>query len=187
MPEISQLEWVLQLSTACSLCSAVAGMGSYLIFKDRHRRSLSREEQLRNERINAEQEMLRIQQLEAYTPLYDPNRSPYRPAQIPKAPPAVVFDVDGVPIVAAEKTMFRSTTETVVNPPLLPRRSKWAPTPSPLASEADEDTRKHWADLVGPDVPAWATTTDMQHLVSGGGVEDEEPRGRHGAFRIATA
>jgi hypothetical protein len=187
MPEISQLEWVFQLSAACSLCSAVAGVGGYLIFRDRHRKSLAREERLRAERIAAEAAILRVKQLEAYTPLFDPQHAPYGPHPVPHAPPAVVFDVNGVPVIAPENVTYRQTTETVVNPPMFTPVPRRAPSPSPLACEADEDTRARWADLVGPDLPAWATTTDMQHLVSGGGEQDAEIRGRHGAFRLATA
>lgn len=187
MPEISQVEWVLQLSAACSLCSVIAGAGGYLIFKDRHERSLAREEKLRAERLAAERYILEVGKVESHTPLFDPAESDYRAYPVPQPPPAVVFDLEGIPVIAPENVVFRQPTETVINPPMFTPTPRRAPSRSPLAIEADEATRARWSDLVGPDVPAWATTTDMQHLIAGGGDQDAEIRGRHGVFRIATA
>lgn len=196
MPEVSILSHLAQLATVAGVFGGAGFAGGYCLFLRRHRDGLKREEKLYAKRIAAENATLAASREAAQQPLFNPAHvgaaptSPPMRSDVPKPPPAVIFNVDYVPYIAPEAVTFRPTTETVLNPPMFapaPTRRR-APSTSPLALEARPQDVERWRDLVGPSAEK-LTVTDVEHLTveQVQGRIDEVVRGRHGSFRLGTA
>jgi len=192
MPEVSQIEWIAQLASACGLCSAVAGVGGYLVFRENHRRSLSDEKRLKEERLANEAKLLAAVRAAQVSPgpvdviwTAEKATAPYSTQSRPTSPVPAFVPTSPIPTSEVFTAAARDTTETMVNPPMFQRPTRHKPSPSPLADTA---ARLRWADFVGPELVEKLTTTDVLHLetITEEGGEDRSASVFHG-FQPATA